>query len=113
MQIMHGGIIAGAWRIRVRFLYIKKSIPCRIFDYSGLGSSSFPCERISAQGAAAAHFVAQAPSPRLFFVTVNVFCYVVKCYYLCFLLCAEILYSSEVSPSKGVIAQSAPSPGLI
>jgi hypothetical protein len=36
----------------------KKSISCRIFDYTGLGGSSFPCERISAQGAAAAHFVA-------------------------------------------------------
>jgi hypothetical protein len=30
----------------------------QIFDYSGLGNSSFPCERISAQGAASAHFVA-------------------------------------------------------
>jgi hypothetical protein len=28
------------------------------FDYSDLGTGSFPCERISAQGAAAAHFVA-------------------------------------------------------
>jgi hypothetical protein len=25
-----------------------QSILCRIFDYSGLGSSNFPCERISA-----------------------------------------------------------------
>jgi hypothetical protein len=37
---------------------IKKSISYLIFDYSGLGGNSFPCERISAQGATAAHFLA-------------------------------------------------------
>jgi hypothetical protein len=46
-----------------------KSILCRIFDYSGLGGiiRSFPCERISAQGAAAAH---STPAPGLIFVIV-------------------------------------------
>jgi hypothetical protein len=39
-------------------LFFLKSILCQIFDYSGLGGSSFPCERILAQGAAAAHFLA-------------------------------------------------------
>jgi hypothetical protein len=39
-------------------LFKKKSILCQIFYYSGLGGSSFPCERISAQEATAAHFVA-------------------------------------------------------
>jgi hypothetical protein len=42
---------------RVRFKK-KKLISYRIFDYSGLGSSSFHCELISAQGVTAAHFVA-------------------------------------------------------
>jgi hypothetical protein len=36
----------------------KMSISCQIFNYSGLCSSSFRCEQISAQGATAAHFVA-------------------------------------------------------
>jgi hypothetical protein len=40
------------------FLFFLKSISCRIFDYSDLGGRSFCCERISAQGASAAHFVA-------------------------------------------------------
>jgi hypothetical protein len=44
-----------------------KSIWCRIFDYSGLGGSSFPCEQISAQGAAAAH---STPAPGFIFVIV-------------------------------------------
>jgi hypothetical protein len=48
------------------FLKIK-SILCRIFDYSGLGGSSFRCERISAQGATAAH---STPVPGLIFVIV-------------------------------------------
>jgi hypothetical protein len=42
-------------------LFFKiKSISCRIFDFSGLGAGSLPCERISAQGAAAAHVEAVA-----------------------------------------------------
>jgi hypothetical protein len=49
-------------------LFLKiKSILCRIFDYLGLGSSSFPCERISAQGATVAH---STPAPVLIFVIV-------------------------------------------
>jgi hypothetical protein len=40
-------------------LFFKiKSILCRILDFSGLGTSSFCCERISAQRATAAHCVA-------------------------------------------------------
>jgi hypothetical protein len=39
-----------------------KLISCRIFDYSGLDGRSFPCERILAQGAAAAH---STPAPGL------------------------------------------------
>jgi hypothetical protein len=35
-----------------------KSISCRIFDYSGLGDSSFCCVQISAQRVTADHFVA-------------------------------------------------------
>jgi hypothetical protein len=42
---------------QIHFFFLKL-ISWRIFDYSGLGSSSFPCEQISAQGAATAHFVA-------------------------------------------------------
>jgi hypothetical protein len=38
--------------------FFKKVDLCQIFDYSGLGGSSFPCEQIWAQGVAAAHFVA-------------------------------------------------------
>jgi hypothetical protein len=34
---------------------VKKSNWGLIFDYSGLGGSRFPCERTTAQGAAAAH----------------------------------------------------------
>jgi hypothetical protein len=36
----------------------KKLISCRIFYFSGLGTSSFRCERISTQRATTAHFVA-------------------------------------------------------
>jgi hypothetical protein len=48
------------------FLKIK-SIYCRIFDYSGLGASSFCCEQISAQGATTTH---STPLPGLIFVIV-------------------------------------------
>jgi hypothetical protein len=47
--------------------FIIKSILCLIFDYLGLGGSSFRGERISAQGATAAH---STPVPRLIFVIV-------------------------------------------
>jgi hypothetical protein len=50
---------------QVRFK--KKLILCRIFDFLGLGASSFRCERISAQGATAAH---STPLPGLIFVIV-------------------------------------------
>jgi hypothetical protein len=57
------------------------------FQLFGLGGSSFLCERISPQGAAAAFFVALeiaqfAPSLQLFFVIVYVFCFVLKYYYV-------------------------------
>jgi hypothetical protein len=38
--------------------FFLKSISCWIFYYSGHGGSSFPCERILAQGAATAPLVA-------------------------------------------------------
>jgi hypothetical protein len=49
------------------FLKIK-SISCRIFDYSCLGVGSFPCERISAQRTAEAHFTL---APGLIFVFIT------------------------------------------
>jgi hypothetical protein len=44
-----------------------KFISCQIFYYSGLDSSSFCCEQISAQGTIAAH---STPVPELKFVIV-------------------------------------------
>jgi hypothetical protein len=38
--------------------FFLKSISCRIFDFSGLGASSFRSVRISAQCASGDHFVA-------------------------------------------------------
>jgi hypothetical protein len=39
-------------------VFFLKSISCKIFDFSGLGASSFRSERISAQWASGAHFEA-------------------------------------------------------
>jgi hypothetical protein len=37
--------------------FFLKSISCRIFDFSGLGASSFRSARLSAQSTSRAHFV--------------------------------------------------------
>jgi hypothetical protein len=48
---------------RVRFFFYKKSVSCQIFNFSGLGGSSFRRARISAQGTSGAHIVALAVLP--------------------------------------------------
>jgi hypothetical protein len=53
---------------RVRFK--KKSISCRIFDFSGLGASSFRRARISAQDTSGAHFAAPAVLPDSYFAQI-------------------------------------------
>jgi hypothetical protein len=73
-----------------------KSILCWIFDYLGLGASSFHYERISAQRATAAH---STPLPELIFVIV----FITHSW--------NTIKLSKVS--QGVIAQSAPLLGLI
>jgi hypothetical protein len=55
------------------------SILCLIFEYSGPGAGSFPCERISAQGAAAAH---STLTQQLIFVIVFITHTQLKYYYI-------------------------------